>query len=96
VVASLVVFTSHILPRDLYALTHLDTVQVGDPDTSIPEVVVFGLLALVTIAQLAVHSTTVLNFCLISCVEENLDSVALDDALPAGATQRPAVETSAR
>jgi hypothetical protein len=96
VVASLVVFTSQILPRDLYALTHLDTVQVGDPDSLIPEVVVFGLFALVNIAQLAVQPTTVLNFCLISCVEENVDSAASDDALPAGATQGPAGEISVR
>jgi hypothetical protein len=74
----------------------LDTFQVGDPDSLIPEVVVFGLFALVNIAQLAVQPTTVLNFCLISCVEENVDSAASDDALPAGATQGPAGEISVR
>lgn len=87
VVTSLVVFTSNILPRDLYALTHLDTVKVGDPENLIPEVAVFGFFALVNIAQLAVQPTTVLNFCLISCVEDNVDSAALDQALPPGQTR---------
>lgn len=39
-VASLVVFTSNILPRDIYALTHLDSVQVGSLENLVPEVLV--------------------------------------------------------
>ena len=39
-VASLVVFTSNILPRDIYALTHMDSVHIGSPENLVPEVVV--------------------------------------------------------
>ncbi|CAJ1951754.1 unnamed protein product [Cylindrotheca closterium] len=79
VVASLVVFTSNILPRDVYALTHLDSVQVGSPENLVPEVLVFGLFALINVTQIFVVPITVLNFCLISCVESFVDTEAQED-----------------
>ncbi|KAL3928160.1 MAG: hypothetical protein SGBAC_012767 [Bacillariaceae sp.] len=80
VVASLVVFTSNILPRDVYALTHLDSVQVGSPENLVPEVLVFGLFALINVTQIFFVPITVLNFCLISCVESFVDTEAQESA----------------
>jgi hypothetical protein len=69
-VASIFFSASQILPRDLYAAFHLDTIVVGDPEHLIPEMLTYGSLIALNALQLYIAPTTFLNYCLVTSVED--------------------------
>jgi hypothetical protein len=70
-VINLYFFSSQILFRDLYAICNpSQSVNVGNPEYIIPEVITFGLLLVLNAVQIYVAPTTFLNFCLVTCVED--------------------------
>jgi hypothetical protein len=73
---------SQILPRDFYAIT-LDTTptsnMVGAPEYLVPEILAFGLFALVDLIQIvSIIPTTVLNYCIVTTVQ---DFVSIEEGL---------------
>lgn len=80
-VSSLFFIVSEILPRDIYAILHGDTVQVGDPTNLAPELIAFGAFAIMDALILSLTPTTFLNYCLVTSVEDLKREWAIEKAI---------------
>ena len=80
-VTSLFFITSEILPRDVYALLHSHSVEVGDPTNLLPELAAYGALAIMDVMILSQTPITFLNYCLITSVEDLKREWAIERAI---------------
>mmetsp|Transcript_11970 Transcript_11970/g.18255 ORF Transcript_11970/g.18255 Transcript_11970/m.18255 type:complete len:560 (-) Transcript_11970:1710-3389(-) len=82
-VAQIVFEGGQILFRDSWAYLNLETVNVGNPESLVPELAVFGTCIFVSILQLLVIPNMFLNFCLITSTEELTRNWAIELAAQA-------------
>jgi hypothetical protein len=80
-VANIFFFSTQILPRDFYALLHEASVEVGDPDSLVPEILTYGALVVINVMQLYFSPTTLLNYCLITSVEDLKEEWAIEKSI---------------
>ena len=55
--------------------------SVGDPETLVPELVLWSVFAVSAVFQLSLAPTTFLNYCLVTSVEEFVDAEAMSESI---------------
>ena len=78
-IALLLFSTTQIIFRDASAV--YAGASVGDPETLVPELVLWSVFAVSAVFQLSLAPTTFLNYCLVTSVEEFVDAEAMSESI---------------
>ena len=79
-VAQIVYSTTQIVARDATALYLGET--LGNPEGTLPELILWSIFVLSAIFQLSLAPTTFLNYCFVTSVEEYVDMKMVKGAIP--------------